>query len=266
MLGHTAMNAQTAIQPAALPFAVPASRWDQAHAAALSPAELLLYRSNLLGSDLTVTNFGGGNTSAKLTETDPLTGQPVEVLWVKGSGGDIGSMQLDGFATLYQDRLLALEAHYGGPDDDDKMVGFLPHCTFNLNGRAASIDTPLHSLLPFAHVDHVHPDAVIALAASSGDAWITYGGSGQTLEAWFGHVQGLMGRFREAEAAAGRSGVRAVLSLDSSPQFSLSSVGVFEEMTGRAAALGFDDVVSHWPRPDGPYAGDEAVLEGLTLR
>ena len=106
----------------------------------------------------------------------------------------------------------------------------------------------------------------LALAASSGDAWITYGGSGQTLEAWFGHVEGLMGRFRESEAAAGRSGVRAVLSLDSSPQFSLSSVGVFEEMTGRAAALGFDDVVSHWPRPDGPYAGDEAVLEGLTLR
>ena len=109
------------------------------------PAELLLYRSNLLGSDLTVTNFGGGNTSAKLTETDPLTGEAVEVLWVKGSGGDIGSMKLDGFATLYQDKLLGLEAHYAGPDDDDKMVGYLPHCTFNLNARAASIDTPLHS-------------------------------------------------------------------------------------------------------------------------
>ncbi|MEI6642404.1 MAG: bifunctional rhamnulose-1-phosphate aldolase/short-chain dehydrogenase [Novosphingobium sp.] len=161
------MNAQTALS-AAIPFAVPASRWDEAHAATLSPAQLLLYRSNLLGSDLTVTNFGGGNTSAKLTETDPLTGEAVEVLWVKGSGGDIGSMKLDGFATLYQAKLLGLEAHYAGPDDDDKMVGFLPHCTFNLNGRAASIDTPLHSLLPFAHVDHVHPDAIIALAASSG--------------------------------------------------------------------------------------------------
>ena len=161
------MNAETALS-AAIPFTVPTSRWDDAHAATLSPAQLLLYRSNLLGSDLTVTNFGGGNTSAKLTETDPLTGEAVEVLWVKGSGGDIGSMKLDGFATLYQARLLGLEAQYSGPDDDDKMVGYLPHCTFNLNGRAASIDTPLHSLLPYAHVDHVHPDAIIALAASSG--------------------------------------------------------------------------------------------------
>ncbi|WP_333836302.1 bifunctional rhamnulose-1-phosphate aldolase/short-chain dehydrogenase [Novosphingobium sp.] len=167
--------------PAALPFAVPSSRWDDAHAATLSPEELLLYRSNLLGSDLTVTNFGGGNTSAKLTETDPLTGQAVEVLWVKGSGGDIGSMKLDGFATLYQDKLLALEAHYAGPEDDDKMVGYLPHCTFNLNARAASIDTPLHSLLPFAHVDHVHPDAIIALAASSG-------GEAATQAIWGGRI------------------------------------------------------------------------------
>ncbi|GHD03398.1 bifunctional rhamnulose-1-phosphate aldolase/short-chain dehydrogenase [Novosphingobium pokkalii] len=166
---------------AAIPFAVPTSRWDDAVAATLSPAELLLYRSNLLGSDLTVTNFGGGNTSAKLQETDPLTGETVEVLWVKGSGGDIGSMKLDGFATLYQAKLLGLEAHYGGPDDDDKMVGYLPHCTFNLNGRAASIDTPLHSLLPFAHVDHVHPDAIIALAASSG-------GEAATQEIWGGKI------------------------------------------------------------------------------
>src|SRR3954470_16137265 len=157
------------------------SRWNDAHAAALSPAELLLYRSNLLGSDLTVTNFGGGNTSAKLTEVDPLTGEMVEVLWVKGSGGDIGQMKLDGFATLYQDKLLGLEKHYLGPDDDDKMVGYLPHCTFNLNGRAASIDTPLHSLLPFAHVDHVHPDAIIALAASAG-------GEAATAEIWGGKI------------------------------------------------------------------------------
>lgn len=176
------MNAPTVPSPAAaIPFAVPASRWDDAVAATLSPAELLLYRSNLLGSDLTVTNFGGGNTSAKLTETDPLTGAPVEVLWVKGSGGDIGSMKLDGFATLYQDKLLSLEAHYAGPEDDDKMVGYLPHCTFNLSGRAASIDTPLHSLLPFAHVDHVHPDAIIALAASSG-------GEAATRAIWGGRI------------------------------------------------------------------------------
>jgi rhamnulose-1-phosphate aldolase/alcohol dehydrogenase len=163
------MNAQSPIAAKpAIRFAVPENRWSDADAASKSPAELLLYRSNLLGSDLTVTNFGGGNTSAKLSETDPLTGESVEVLWVKGSGGDIGSMKLDGFATLYQEKLLGLEKHYAGPDDDDKMVGYLPHCTFNLNGRAASIDTPLHSLLPFAHVDHVHPDAIIALAASSG--------------------------------------------------------------------------------------------------
>jgi rhamnulose-1-phosphate aldolase/alcohol dehydrogenase len=175
------MNSPTQSSAAAIPFSVPSSRWDDSVAASLGPAELLLYRSNLLGSDLTVTNFGGGNTSAKLTETDPLTGQPVEVLWVKGSGGDIGSMKLDGFSTLYQDKLLSLEAHYAGPDDDDKMVGYLPHCTFNLNPRAASIDTPLHSLLPFAHVDHVHPDAIIALAASSG-------GEAATREIWGGRI------------------------------------------------------------------------------
>lgn len=162
------MNAPSKLAATAIPFAVPTSRWDDSVADKLGDAERLLYRSNLLGSDLTVTNFGGGNTSAKIRETDPLTGADVEVLWVKGSGGDIGSMKLDGFATLYQDKLLSLETHYRGPDDDDRMVGYLPHCTFNLNGRAASIDTPLHSLLPFAHVDHVHPDAVIALAASSG--------------------------------------------------------------------------------------------------
>ena len=175
------MTAQAQISAAALPFAVPSSRWDDARAASLNPAELLLYRSNLLGSDLTVTNFGGGNTSAKLSEIDPLTGEQVEVLWVKGSGGDIGSMKLDGFSTLYQDKLLGLEAHYAGPDDDDKMVGYLTHCTFNLNPRAASIDTPLHSLLPFAHVDHVHPDAIIALAASSS-------GEAATQEIWGGRI------------------------------------------------------------------------------
>jgi rhamnulose-1-phosphate aldolase/alcohol dehydrogenase len=161
------MNIQTS-PLAATPFVIPVNRWNAAEADKLGPAELLLYRSNLLGSDLTVTNFGGGNTSAKLKEIDPLTGALVDVLWVKGSGGDIGSMALNGFSTLYQDKLLGLEAHYAGLGDDDKMVGYLPHCTFNLNARAASIDTPLHSLLPFAHVDHVHPDAIIALAASSG--------------------------------------------------------------------------------------------------
>lgn len=150
------------------PFPVPESRWQDAEAATMSPELLLLYRSNLLGSDLTVTNFGGGNTSAKLTETDPLTGEQVEVLWVKGSGGDIGSMKLDGFSTLYLSKFRATEKLYRGVEFEDEMVGYLPHCTFNLNPRAASIDTPLHGLLPFAHIDHVHPDSIIALAASSG--------------------------------------------------------------------------------------------------
>lgn len=152
---------------AALLFAIPANRWSDEEAGGKSPEDLLLYRSNLLGSDLTVTNFGGGNTSAKLDARDPLTGDNVGVLWVKGSGGDIGSMKLDGFSTLYQDKLLGLEKLYRGPEHEDEMVGYLPHCTFALNPRAASIDTPLHSYLPFAHVDHVHPDAIIALAASS---------------------------------------------------------------------------------------------------
>jgi rhamnulose-1-phosphate aldolase/alcohol dehydrogenase len=143
------------------------NRWDAAHAAKLTPEELLLYRSNLLGADKRMTNFGGGNTSAKLTMNDPLTGQTVEVLWVKGSGGDIGTMKLDGFATLYMNKLLALPSLYRGPQDEDRMVGLYPHCAFNLNPRAASIDTPLHGLIERAHVDHVHPDAVIAIAAAA---------------------------------------------------------------------------------------------------
>src|SRR6476619_2858088 len=110
----------------ALLFAVPTSRWSDADAAAKSPAELLLYRSNLLGSDLTVTNFGGGNTSAKLDEKDPLTGERVKVLWVKGSGGDIGSMKLDGFSTLYLDKFRATEKLYRGVEHEDEMVGYLP--------------------------------------------------------------------------------------------------------------------------------------------
>jgi len=126
---------------------------------------LLLYRSNLLGSDLRITNFGGGNTSAKLACADPLTGAPTKVLWVKGSGGDIGSMKLDGFSTLYLDKLLSLRSSYRGLAHEDEMVALFNHCTFNLNPRATSIDTPLHGFVPQAHVDHVHADAVIAIAA-----------------------------------------------------------------------------------------------------
>ena len=151
----------------------PFPQWDDAHAATLDQPNLLLYRSNLLGSDLRITNYGGGNTSAKLWHADPLTGQQVEVLWVKGSGGDVGSMKLDGFSTLYMDKLRALKSLYRGLAHEDEMVACLPHCTFNLNGRAASIDTPLHSSLPYTHVDHMHPDAVIAIAAMANSEAIT---------------------------------------------------------------------------------------------
>jgi len=153
--------------------------WDDEYAASLDEAGLLLYRSNLLGSDLRITNFGGGNTSAKLPATDPLTGAPVTVLWVKGSGGDIGSMKLDGFSTLYMDKLNALKSIYRGLAQEDEMVALYDHCTFNLNPRATSIDTTLHGFVPHAHVDHVHADAVIAIAASENAEALTreiYGG------------------------------------------------------------------------------------------
>jgi rhamnulose-1-phosphate aldolase/alcohol dehydrogenase len=147
--------------------------WNDAATAGMDEAQLLLYRSNLLGSDLRITNYGGGNTSAKIWQQDPLTGEQAEVLWVKGSGGDVGSMKLDGFSTLYMDKLRALKGLYRGLENEDEMVGYLPHCTFNLNTRAASIDTPLHSSLPYVHVDHMHPDAVIAIAAMANSEAIT---------------------------------------------------------------------------------------------
>jgi rhamnulose-1-phosphate aldolase/alcohol dehydrogenase len=150
------------------------NRWDDAHAAKLSPSELLLYRSNLLGSDKRITNFGGGNTSAKIQEKDPLTGEPVDVLWVKGSGGDLGTMKLDGFSTLYMEKFLALEKFYkAGTDNDAVLVPLYAHSAFNLNPRAASIDTPLHGLISRAHVDHMHPDALIAIAASADSKKLT---------------------------------------------------------------------------------------------
>src|SRR5215210_7102552 len=115
------------------------NHWDDAKAATLDEPGLLLYRSNLLGADKRVTNYGGGNTSAKVMQTDPLTRQQVEVLWVKGSGGDVGTMKLNGFATLYMERLRAMQGLYRGVEHEDEMVGLLPHATFNLNSRAASI-------------------------------------------------------------------------------------------------------------------------------
>ncbi|MFC0201178.1 bifunctional rhamnulose-1-phosphate aldolase/short-chain dehydrogenase [Paracoccus rhizosphaerae] len=147
--------------------------WDDAKAASMTEPEKLLYRSNLLGSDKRVTNYGGGNTSAKVMQADPLTGDQVEVLWVKGSGGDIGSMKMDGFSTLYMDKLRALKGKYRGVAHEDEMVGYLPHCTFALNPRAASIDTPLHAYVPRTHVDHVHSDAIIAIAASANSKELT---------------------------------------------------------------------------------------------
>ena len=149
------------------------SRWDDAYAKTLDEPGKLLYRSNLLGADKRITNYGGGNTSAKVLETDPLTGEKVRVMWVKGSGGDVGTIKLDGFATLYLDKLEALKGIYKGVADEDRMVGFLPHCTFNLNPRAASIDTPLHGFVPYDHVDHMHPDAIIAIAASKNSKELT---------------------------------------------------------------------------------------------
>jgi len=150
------------------------NRWDDARAAKLSPAELLLYRSNLLGSDKRITNFGGGNTSAKIKEKDPLTGNEVDVLWVKGSGGDLGTMKLDGFSTLYMEKFGALEKFYRpGSDNDAVLVPLYAHSAFNLNPRAASIDTPLHGLVARAHVDHMHPDALIAIAASADSQALT---------------------------------------------------------------------------------------------
>jgi rhamnose utilization protein RhaD (predicted bifunctional aldolase and dehydrogenase)/NAD(P)-dependent dehydrogenase (short-subunit alcohol dehydrogenase family) len=142
--------------------------WDDQEAAAFtSPLELLRYRSNLLGADLRITNFGGGNTSSKFNLPDPLTGEPQRVMAVKGSGGDLRSMGTSGFAILYMDKLERLIGRYRGEAFEDEMVGFYPLCAFGENRVAASIDTPLHAFLPFDHVDHLHPDWAIALAASA---------------------------------------------------------------------------------------------------
>src|SRR5687768_13210276 len=142
--------------------------WDDAYASKLDPVERLVYRSNILGDDQRITNTGGGNTSSKIMMTDPLTGEKVDVLWVKGSGGDLRTSKKENFASLYMDKLIALKAIYDrapetGPktEIEDAMVGYYPHTVFNLNPRANSIDTPLHSFIPYRHIDHMHPNAVI---------------------------------------------------------------------------------------------------------
>ena len=149
--------------------------WDEAKAAALAGDEvgLLIYRSNLLGADLRLTNYGGGNTSCKTIEKDPLTGKETEVMWVKGSGGDIGTLTKAGLAALYVDRLRSLKNVYRGIQYEDEMVELFNHCIFDLNSKAPSIDTPLHGFLPFKHIDHLHPDAAIAIAAAKDGKRIT---------------------------------------------------------------------------------------------
>ena len=149
--------------------------WNDHHAQTLGDDQvaLFLYRSNLLGADLRVTNYGGGNTSCKTTEKDPLTGAETEVMWVKGSGGDIGTLKRSGIAGLYTNRLRDLKKVYRGIEYEDEMVGLFNHCIFDLNSKAPSIDTPLHGLLPFNHIDHLHPDALIAVAAAKDSEAIT---------------------------------------------------------------------------------------------
>ncbi len=154
--------------------------WDDDKAAQLGPVERLVYRSNLLGQDQRITNTGGGNTSAKLTMRDPLTGEDAEILWVKGSGGDLRTSKRENFASLYLEKLEALKSIYNAAPDrgvktpvEDEMVGLYPHTVYGLNPRASSIDTPLHAFIPFKHVDHTHPNAVIAIAASENGEALT---------------------------------------------------------------------------------------------
>jgi rhamnulose-1-phosphate aldolase/alcohol dehydrogenase len=149
--------------------------WDDAKAAEMAGDEvaLLIYRSNLLGADLRLTNYGGGNTSCKAIAKDPLTGQDTEIMWVKGSGGDLGTLKSSGLAALYVDRLRDLKNIYKGLEHEDEMVELFNHCIYDLQSKAPSIDTPLHGFLPFAHIDHLHPDAAIAIAAAKDGERIT---------------------------------------------------------------------------------------------
>src|SRR5688572_11675243 len=154
--------------------------WDDAHAAKLDPVERLVYRSNILGDDQRITNTGGGNTSSKIVMPDPLTQQPVNVLWVKGSGGDLRTSKRGNFASLYMDKLMSLQDIWAAAEVtgvktpiEDAMVDMYTHTVYNLNPRATSIDTPLHAFIPYAHVDHTHPNAVIAVAASRNSERLT---------------------------------------------------------------------------------------------
>jgi len=154
--------------------------WDDSYADSLDPVERLVYRSNILGDDQRITNTGGGNTSSKIMMRDPLTGEEVDVMWVKGSGGDLRTAKRANFASLYMDKLMALQGVYHAADEkgvkspiEDAMVGMYPHCVYDLNPRASSIDTPLHAFIPYRHVDHTHPNALIAIAACSNGEQLT---------------------------------------------------------------------------------------------
>ena len=149
--------------------------WDETAAERYAGDEvgLLIYRSNLLGADLRLTNYGGGNTSCKVLAKDPLSGAETEVMWIKGSGGDIGTLKKSGLAALYVDRLRSLTNVYRGPEHEDEMVELFNHCIYDLSSKAPSIDTPLHGFLPFKHIDHLHPDAAIAIAAAEDGERIT---------------------------------------------------------------------------------------------
>src|SRR5690606_12580143 len=149
--------------------------WDEKTAQNLEGDEvaLLLYRSNLLGSDLRITNYGGGNTSCKTMEEDPLSGETKEVMWIKGAGGDIGTLTGSGLAALYLKRLINLQKIYQGIEHEDEKVELFNHCIFDLQSKAPSIDTPWHGFLPFRHIDHLHPDAAIAIAAAKDGRQIT---------------------------------------------------------------------------------------------
>jgi rhamnulose-1-phosphate aldolase/alcohol dehydrogenase len=169
------LSYKTNQMPATSTFKHVSHLWDEAKAASLSGDEvaLLIYRSNLLGADLRLTNYGGGNTSCKTIEKDPLTGEDVEVMWVKGSGGDLGTLTKSGLAGLYVDRLRSLKNVYRGVEHEDEMVELFNHCIYDLKSKAPSIDTPLHGFLPFRHIDHLHPDAAIAIAAAKDGKRIT---------------------------------------------------------------------------------------------
>ena len=163
------------ISAAATTFEHVSYLWDEAKAATMAGDEvaLLIYRSNLLGADLRLTNYGGGNTSCKTIEKDPLTGKEVEVMWVKGSGGDLGTLKRSGLAGLYVERLRNLRSVYRGIAHEDEMVALFNHAIYDLDSKAPSIDTPLHGFLPYKHIDHLHPDAAIAIAAAKDGKRIT---------------------------------------------------------------------------------------------